>query len=273
MQKPKPQVAPVTLTEIADVQSRPDHRMIDIDKVGVKDISYPIVVLDKFNGVQHTVARINVYVNLPYRHKGTHMSRFVEILSDYRRHISIKNISTILEETRRRLHAQSAHIELTFPYFIEKQAPVTRARGLMEYICTINGSLNGAGEIDLVVGVKVPITTLCPCSKEISKAGAHNQRGEVRVQVRFNKFFWIEDLIHLIEESASSEVYALLKRPDEKYVTERAYANPMFVEDVVREIAQKLDKIDNFTWYSIDSENFESIHNHSAYAYIESHKG
>jgi|UniRef100_A0A7C3WQ38 GTP cyclohydrolase I len=261
---------PKILTDIADVQTRPSPRTIDIDKVGVKNISYPIVVLDKFNGTQHTVARINMYVNLPYRHKGTHMSRFIEILSECRRDISIKNISTILEETRRRLNAQSAHIEMTFPYFIDKPAPVTKARGLMEYICSFKGSLDEKGQIDLIVGITVPITTLCPCSKEISSAGAHNQRGEVRVQVRFRKFFWIEDLIRLVEESASCEVYALLKRQDEKYVTEKAYANPMFVEDVVREIAHKLSKDNNFTWYSVESENFESIHNHSAYAYIES---
>ncbi len=272
MPKQKALAKALALPDIADVQSLPDHRNIDIDKVGVKNISYPIVVLDKFNGTQNTVACINVYVNLPYRHKGTHMSRFIEILSEFRRNISIKNIHSILEETRRRLQAQSAHIELTFPYFIEKEAPVTGARGLMEYICTMTGSLSDHGHIDLIVGVKVPITTLCPCSKEISQVGAHNQRGEVRVQVRFKKFFWIEDLIRLIEESASCEVYALLKRQDEKFVTERAYANPMFVEDVVREIARKLAAHDNFVWYAVDSENFESIHNHSAYAFIESAK-
>jgi GTP cyclohydrolase IB len=255
---------------IADVQKQPSRRTIDIDKVGVKNISYPIVVLDKFNGTQHTVARINMYVNLPHRHKGTHMSRFIEILSECRRDISIRNIAAILEETRKRLHAQSAHIEMTFPYFIEKPAPVSRARGLMEYICTFKGSLDGDGHIDLVVGITVPITTLCPCSKEISEVGAHNQRGEVRVQVRFKKFFWIEDLILLAEHSASCEVYALLKRQDEKFVTEKAYSNPMFVEDVVREIAHKLRQDSNFTWFSVESENFESIHNHSAYAYIES---
>ncbi len=270
MPTPKPSVPKISLTDIADVQTRPSPRTIDIDKVGVKNISYPIVVLDKFNGTQHTVARINMYVNLPHRHKGTHMSRFIEILSECRRDISIKNIESILEETRRRLHAHSAHIEMTFPYFIDKAAPVTKARGLMEYICSFKGSLDEQGRIDLVVGITVPITTLCPCSKEISSVGAHNQRGEVRVQVRFKKFFWIEDLIRLVEESASCEVYALLKRQDEKYVTEKAYANPMFVEDVVREIAHKLSKDSNFTWYSVESENFESIHNHSAYAYIES---
>ncbi len=180
---------------IADVQKRPSPRTIDIDKVGVKNISYPIVVLDKFNGTQHTVARINMYVNLPHRHKGTHMSRFIEILSECRRDISIRNIEAILEETRKRLHAQIAHIEMTFPYFIDKAAPVSRARGLMEYICTFNGALDENSQIDLVVGITVPITTLCPCSKEISQVGAHNQRGEVRVQVRYQRFFWIEDLI------------------------------------------------------------------------------
>jgi len=260
----------VPLAEIADVQNHVSPHTIDIDKVGVKNISYPIVVLDKFNGTQHTVARINMYVNLPHRHKGTHMSRFIEILSEHRLDVSLKKIGPILEETRRRLNAQSAHIEVTFPYFIDKEAPVTRARGLMEYICSFKGALDEQGVLDLVVGITVPITTLCPCSKEISKVGAHNQRGEVRVQVRYKKFFWIEDLIRLVEESASCEVYALLKRLDEKYVTEKAYSNPMFVEDVVREIAYHLSRNGNFTWFAVESENFESIHNHSAYAYIES---
>ena len=164
----------------------------------------------------------------------------------------------------------AADIEMTFPYFIDKEAPVTKARGLMEYICHFSGSMDENGVLDLVVGITVPITTLCPCSKEISQVGAHNQRGEVRVQVRYKKFFWIEDLIRLVEESASCEVYALLKRQDEKFVTEKAYSNPMFVEDVVREIAHHLSQNDNFTWYAVESENFESIHNHSAYAYIES---
>jgi GTP cyclohydrolase I len=256
--------------EIADVQNQASRRTIDIDKVGVKNISYPIVVLDKFNGTQNTVARINMFVNLPHRHKGTHMSRFIEILSERRLNISLRNIGALLEETRQRLNAESAHIEMTFPYFIEKEAPVTKARGLMEYVCSFSGSLEKDGRLNLVVGITVPITTLCPCSKEISKVGAHNQRGEVRVQVRYRKFFWIEDLIRLVEESASCEVYALLKRQDEKFVTEKAYSNPMFVEDVVREIAHRLSQIKNFTWYAVESENYESIHNHSAYAYLES---
>ncbi|MBU2551684.1 MAG: GTP cyclohydrolase I FolE2 [Proteobacteria bacterium] len=254
-----------------DVQNLKDERRIDIDKVGVKNIRYPITVLDRANGKQRTVASVNMYVNLPHLYKGTHMSRFIEILSEYRQEISLENLSTILDEMKRRLNAESAHMELTFPYFIEKRAPVTNTPGLMEYNCTFTGSLNHKGR-DIIVEVAVPITTLCPCSKEISQAGAHNQRGEVRLAIRFTKFIWIEDIIRLVETSASSEVFSLLKRGDEKYVTESAYENPMFVEDVVREIALKLDLDENITWFSVAAENFESIHNHSAYAFIERKK-
>ncbi len=258
------------MVEMIDVQSQPDHRNLRIDKVGVKNISYPITVKDKAKGSQRTVASINMYVDLPKHHKGTHMSRFIEILSEYRRQVSIENIPNILEEMKRRLNAQSAHMEITFPYFIEKEAPVSKAKGLMEYICTFKGSVNKSK--DLIVGLSVPVTTVCPCSREISDFGAHNQRGEVRVQVRFKRFIWIEDLIDLVEKSASSEVFSMLKRADEKFVTEKGYMNPMFVEDLVREIAVKLDADDNITWFSVDSENFESIHKHSAYAYIERDK-
>jgi GTP cyclohydrolase I len=238
--------------------------------VGVKGIRYPITVLDKDMGQQQTVAEINMYVNLPRYYKGTHMSRFVEILNEHSRRISLQNFSEILEEMKIRLNAESAHMEITFPYFINKSAPVTGAEGLMEYLCTFKGSLNKGS--DLAIMIRVPISTLCPCSKEISEMGAHNQRGEVRLQVRFKKFVWIEDLISLIEESASIDVYSVLKREDEKFVTERAYNNPMFVEDVVREIAVKLNNDPNITWFAVESENFESIHNHNAYAYIEKHK-
>lgn len=253
---------------MADVQSQVSERRIDIDKVGVKNIRYPITVLDKAKGRQRTVASVNMYVNLPHQYKGTHMSRFIEILSEYREEISPQSLSYILEEMKRRLCAESAHMELTFPYFIEKTAPVSHVASLMEYTCTFVGAVNGDG-LDIVVGVNVPITTLCPCSKEISEMGAHNQRGEVSLSIRYNRFLWIEDMIRLIEKSASSEVFSLLKRSDEKYVTENAYQNPRFVEDVVREIAHKLDQDDNITWFSVASENFESIHNHSAYAFIE----
>jgi GTP cyclohydrolase I len=211
-----------------------------------------------------------MYVNLPRYYKGTHMSRFVEILNEHSRRISLQNFSEILEEMKRRLNAESAHMEITFPYFINKEAPVTRSEGLMEYKCTFKGSLNEGS--DVVTVIHVPISTLCPCSKEISEFGAHNQRGEVRLQVRFKKFIWIEDLIRLVEEMASTDVYSVLKREDEKYVTERAYNNPKFVEDIVRDIAKKLNDDPNITWFSVESENFESIHNHSAYAYIEKSK-
>jgi GTP cyclohydrolase I len=254
-----------------DIQNHKDERNIDIDQVGVKGIRYPITVLDKNMGEQQTVAEISMYVNLPRQYKGTHMSRFVEILNEHSRRISLQNFSEILEEMKKRLNAESAHMEITFPYFINKTAPVTGSEGLMEYKCTYKGSLNK--KTDLVIIIHVPISTLCPCSKEISDFGAHNQRGEVRLQVRFKKFIWIEALISLVEESASSDIYSVLKREDEKYVTEKAYNNPMFVEDIVRDIAQKLNNDPNITWFAVESENLESIHNHNAYAYVEKHKG
>jgi GTP cyclohydrolase I len=253
-----------------DVQNSKDYREIDIDQVGVKGISYPITVRDKNEGEQQTVAKINMYVNLPRYYKGTHMSRFVEILNEHSRRISLQSFVGILEDMKKRLDAKSSHMEITFPYFINKAAPVTRSQGLMEYQCTFKGSLDNKS--DLMIIIRVPISTLCPCSKEISEFGAHNQRGEVRLQVRFKKFIWIEDLIKLVEDSASSDVYSVLKREDEKFVTERAYNNPMFVEDIVREIAIKLNTDQNITWFAVEAENFESIHNHNAYAYVEKHK-
>ena len=257
--------------KISDIQSLKDHRNIEINKVGVKSIRYPITVLDKKNGTQHTIATINMYVNLPHHFKGTHMSRFIEILNRYRQGINITNISTIMNDMKKSLRAESAHMEIEFPYFIEKHAPVTKAKSLMEYTCKFWGSHND--RLDIIVGVEVPITTLCPCSKEISKKGAHNQRSMVTVKIRFKKIFWIEDLIKIVEQSASCEVYAILKRPDEKYVTEKAYDNPMFVEDVVRNVAGKLRKDQNINWFSVESENIESIHNHNAYAFIERKRG
>ncbi len=253
-----------------DIQNHADDRNIDIDQVGVKGISYPITVLDKKMGKQQTVAKINMYVSLPRHYKGTHMSRFVEILNEHSKRISLQNFSEILGEVKERLNAESSHMEITFPYFINKRAPVSGSEGLMQYKCTFKGSLHRG--TDLITAIHVPISTLCPCSKEISDFGAHNQRGEVTLQVRFKKFIWIEDLIALVEESASSDVYSVLKREDEKYVTERAYEHPMFVEDIVRDIAEKLNKDSNITWFAVESENYESIHNHNAYAYIEKHK-
>jgi len=254
-----------------DVQSEPDHRNMDIDKVGVKDIRYPVTVRDKTEGIQKTVASINMYVNLPRQYKGTHMSRFVELLAEYTdtKHLDLHSFTDIMEEMKVRLDAESAHLEISFPYFIKKKAPVSKAEGLMEYLCSFTGSINGNEQPDRVVQVQVPVTTLCPCSREISTLGAHNQRGEVRVAVRYRSFFWIEDLIAAVESCASAEVFSVLKRDDEKEVTERAYRNPRFVEDVVREVALRLSANHNFTWFAVEAENFESIHKHSAYAYLE----
>jgi len=250
-----------------DIQNQRDDRNQEINKVGVKHIRYPIIVLDRIKGLQHTVATINMYVDLPHRFRGTHMSRFVEILNKYRGQIALKTFSKILNEMKEKLNAETAHLEVEFPYFIEKKAPISGAKGLMEYVCRFCGSSNEKD--DFYLGVTVPITTVCPCSKEISDFGAHNQRSIVTVHVRFKRFIWIEDIIHIIEECASSEVFSILKRPDEKLVTERAYTKPMFVEDVVREVASRLSLDSNITWFTVESENFESIHNHNAYAFIE----
>jgi len=255
-----------------DVQNQYDTRNIAIDKVGIKNIRYPITVLDRVNGFQHTVANINIYVDLPKEFKGTHMSRFVELLHIFRSEVSLKNFSDILKQMKQYLNAASAHIEITFPYFIEKKAPVTGVPGLMDYTCRMIGSSDHNGKTDLVLEVVVPISTVCPCSKEISDVGAHNQRGEVHVSLRFKNFIWIEDIIKLVEEKASTDVFSVLKRADEKYVTEKAFNHPMFVEDIVRAITQELKKDDNIIWFSVSAENFESIHNHNAYAFISSGK-
>jgi GTP cyclohydrolase IB len=251
-----------------DIQNERDHRNISIDKVGIKGLRYPITVLDRFQGEQQTVAMINMYVDLPHECKGTHMSRFVELLHLFRPIISLKTFSDILSQMRHHLNAASAHIEVSFPYFIEKIAPVTKALGLMDYTCRLIGSINSNFKIDLVSEVLVPISSVCPCSKEISDEGAHNQRGMVNLKTRFKKFIWIEDMIKLVENSASCEVYSVLKRSDEKYITERGFANPKFVEDIARDIALALKADKNITWFSVEVENFESIHNHNAYAYI-----
>jgi GTP cyclohydrolase I len=250
-----------------DLQSTPDTRNIAIDKVGVKDIRYPIVVLDRSKAQQHTVARVNMYVDLPHHFKGTHMSRFIEILNLYHGEISIDSMDTILQEMKDRLEASRAHLELEFPYFIEKAAPVSGARSLLEYQCRMCGTLGE--ERDFVLGVTVPVTSLCPCSKEISARGAHNQRSLLTAEIRYRGHVWIEDLVAWLEECGSAPVYALLKREDEKAVTEQAYDHPMFVEDVVRAVTEKLAAVEAVTWFRVACENFESIHNHSAYAMVE----
>ncbi|OQY13042.1 MAG: GTP cyclohydrolase I FolE2 [Desulfobacteraceae bacterium 4572_19] len=213
-----------------------------------------------------------MYVDLPHQYKGTHMSRFVEMLHVFKSGFSLRlsTFSTILENMKKSLDAESSHIEISFPYFVEKKAPVSMSLGLMDYTCTISSSSNSDGVVDLVLNLEIPITSVCPCSREISDNGAHNQRGIVSLSVRGRKFVWIEDMIDMVEDAASCEVYSVLKRVDEKYVTEKGYNNPKFVEDIVRDVAKKLREDDNIIWFSVSAENFESIHNHSAYAYIES---
>jgi GTP cyclohydrolase I len=258
---------PKSTAELADVQNSPDRREIRIDKVGVKNIEYPIVVKDRAKGTQSTIGTIDMYVDLPAQFKGTHMSRFLEVLNAHEGPIGVEEIPDLLEAMRSRLDAKTAHFKVTFPYFIEKRAPVTGARGMMPYVCGFDACAGNHN--DFVVLVEAPVTTLCPCSKEISARGAHNQRGIVRLKARFEGMLWIEELIEWIEASASCDLYPVLKRQDEKYVTEKAFDNPRFVEDLSREVTLRLKRDPRIRWFSVEVENFESIHAHNAYAYIE----
>jgi len=255
-------------SKIADVQNSEDSRHIAIDKVGIKDIRHPIRVRDRSGGDQHTIASFNMYVNLPHNFKGTHMSRFVEILNLHEREITVDSFKEMLFEMTEKLEAESGHIEMQFPYFINKAAPVTKVESLLDYEVTFIGELHEKSP-QLTMKVVVPVTSLCPCSKKISEYGAHNQRSHVTVSINTQDFVWIEELIEIIEQQASCELFGLLKRPDEKYVTEKAYDNPKFVEDMIRDVAAVLNNDDRIVSYTVESENFESIHNHSAYAYIE----
>jgi GTP cyclohydrolase I len=254
--------------KLDDKQSERDHRELRIDKVGVRGLRFPIQVRDKTRSVQNTVATIGMFVDLPKEFKGTHMSRFVEVLNAHGNIIHVENIAEILQSLQKKLNSATSHIEIEFPYFMSKKSPVSRKESLMDYVARFDAAACG-GEMDFVLTVKVSVTTLCPCSKAIAKYGAHNQRGEVTVAVRSRKVIWIEDVIGAVEASASSELYALLKRQDEKAVTERAYENPVFVEDLVRNVALKLNADARVMWYKVEAENFESIHNHNAYACIE----
>jgi len=254
--------------KLHDKQSEPDHRELRIDKVGVRGLRMPIQVLDKARRLQNTIATIGMYVDLPKEFKGTHMSRFIEVLHAHGSIVHVENINDILYAMQDRLKSSTAHLEMEFPYFLVKKAPVTGLEGVMDYTARFDATACGR-EIDFVLTVKTPVTTLCPCSKAIAKYSAHNQRGVVTVQIRSRKPIWIEDLIGMVESSASSELYSLLKRQDEKAVTERAYENPVFVEDLVRNVVLRLNAHTDVTWYKVEAENFESIHNHNAYASIE----
>jgi GTP cyclohydrolase IB len=251
-----------------DKQSERDYRQLRIDKVGVRGLHFPIRLRDKERVYQNTVATIGMFVDLPKEFKGTHMSRFIEVLNAHGNIIHVENITDILYAMQKKFQAATSHLEIEFPYFMVKKAPVTGGRSVMDYVARFDATACQR-EIDFVLTVKAMVTTLCPCSKAISTSCAHNQRGEVTVQIRSQKPVWIEDLIRIIESSASSELYALLKREDEKAVTERAYANPVFVEDLVRNVALKLNANPEVTWYKVEAENHESIHNHNAYACLE----
>ena len=248
-----------------DIQNEEDTRAVPLQKVGVKGVKYPVTVLDKTAKKQQTTATVDLFVNLPHNYKGTHMSRFIEVFHKYHEDISMHHFLDMLEEIRQKLTAQKAFGRIEFPYFIEKKAPVTEAAGIMQYKCSYEGEVSEDGERHFYVSVQVPVATLCPCSKAISEYGAHNQRGEVSVRLLYKDFFWIEDVISMIEACASTPLYSLLKRKDEKYVTENAYDNPRFVEDVVREVYLGLKKA-GFSKFSVEAETEESIHNHNAYA-------
>lgn len=258
-----------------DVQASSDSRQVAIDKVGVKNITYPITLkCPATGGVQHTVAKVNMYVSLPHYQKGTHMSRFLEVLNKHHEQVRSDQIMEIANDVRQRLEAEEAHLELRFPYFIHKKAPVTGSPGMLDIEVTFEAISSSAKGSDFIMGLKVPATSLCPCSKEISAYGAHNQRCEIEARIRFapGKMMWIEEVFEVMEKAASAPVFAVLKRPDEKWVTEVAYDNPKFVEDIVRDLALGMDSQDRIAWYQINSENFESIHNHNAYAFIEKDK-
>ncbi len=265
---------------MVDIQSEADHRDVPLQKVGIKGLEYPIKVLDKATKTQTTSAVVDLFVNLPHHFKGTHMSRFIEIFHKYHADLSMRQFLALLEEIRQRLEAERAFGTIRFPFFVEKAAPVSGQRGMMAYRCTYEGLVSLKGESHFLVSVEVPVTTLCPCSKAISQYGAHNQRGKVVVKLESSGFFWIEDVIALVEGAASCGLYSVLKRSDEKFVTETAYENPRFVEDVVREVYLALQGFKGaggdlhqdgggFRWFSVEAENFESIHNHNAYAYAE----
>ncbi|MBK1694233.1 GTP cyclohydrolase I FolE2 [Chromatium weissei] len=253
--------------EMVDVQGSTDTRHIAIDKVGIKDIRHPVRVRERNGNEQHTIATFNMYVYLPHDFKGTHMSRFVQILNNHEREISVDSFKEMLTEMSTRLESEAGHIEMRFPYFINKKAPVSEVESLLDYDVTFIGEIRH-GQPTLEMKVQIPVTSLCPCSKEISHYGAHNQRSHVTVQIRTHDFIWLEEIIELVEQEASSELFGLLKRPDEKFVTERAYENPKFVEDMVRDVAKRLNDDARIAAYIVEAENFESIHNHSAYALI-----
>ena len=252
-----------------DIQNLKDERNVDIQKVGIKHLELPLIIQRKNNSNQVVCARAKVNVSLPKDYKGTHMSRFVEVLTEWRnKNLLGVDIKGCLEEIVRRLDAKSGGLEFKFTYFIDKLSPVTKLSSPMSYECIFKGRIEN-GDYKFILGTEVPVTTLCPCSKEISENGAHNQRAFIRIRVSYDedKHIWLEDLIDMVESCASCPVYPLLKRDDEKFVTEKAYSNPKFVEDVLRDVVVKLRQNIIINDFEVECEAFESIHNHSAWAY------
>jgi len=260
---------------LTDIQNMSDKRGVEIQKVGVKDVEVPLSVQRKNADNQIVSAKARISVSLPHNFKGTHMSRFIEVLSNWEhKNLLGIDIRGCLIDVIEKLKAKKAEIKFEFKYFIEKVAPVSKKKSLMGYDCSFKGVYKIDGEYKFILGVKVPVTTLCPCSKEISDFGAHNQRAIVSVNISYdeNNIIWIEDLIEQIESCASSPVYPLLKRADEKFVTEKAYENPKFVEDVLRDLILKFRNDSSINWFEVDIESIESIHNHSAWAYQQESK-
>ena len=258
------------MTELKDVQKERPKNKIDIDEVGIKNIHVPFRIIHKSKNYQKITGKVNLLISLSAEHKGTHMSRFVEILNNYSNKIlHVKVLDKLVKEVLKKLDCEKAKIEIEFDYFKEKEAPISKIKSIMNYNCKIiRVAKKNLKEPEHILQIKVPITTLCPCSKEISKYGAHNQRGYVTIHLKFNEFIWIEDLIKIVEDQSSCEIYPLLKRPDEKFVTEKAYENPKFVEDVVRDVAFELQKDKRIEWFKVECENEESIHLHNVYSSI-----
>ena len=255
-----------------DIQSSPSLVAMPIDRVGVKGLTLPIVVSDKVNGSQHSIAEVDMTVDLPAHWRGSHMSRFVEALEDWQEELSYQSMKNLLLDIKNRLKAEKAHVEFRFTYFLSKTSPVTRARNLMGYNCRMVGKMDNTDKPQFMLEINVPVMTVCPCSKAISNEGAHSQRANLRIALRMYKFLWMEEFIDIAEAAGSSPVYPLLKREDEKYVTEAAFANPAFVEDVVRNASLALFNHPGVSWFKVEVESFESIHAHNAYACIEHSK-
>lgn len=243
-----------------------------IDMAGVRDVTYPISVQDRSGSLQHTVATINMTVDLPHHFRGTHMSRFLEIISRHSMNLKLDGLGRILADMKKTFECETSHLEVEFPYFISKKAPVSGIESPLEHICRVDAKMDSSGKLELVMEVRVPVHNLCPCSREISECGAHNQRGEVTIRAVTSRLVWFEELIDVAEASASAPLYTLLKREDEKFVTEQAYRNPKFVEDTARDAALALEKDPRVLWYSVEVRNFESIHKHNAYARISKHR-